>query len=108
MTMKKDENQSTHDKRNWELGRFGVAGCHGPSQFASEETSGATAIIIQRCCIAPGNHDLFCRNTINPLGWGSASIEIQGQIYCDELSDGYERKEDVLILGKLIQSLCVF
>ena len=50
----------------------------------------------ERCCLLPGVHALSCQNEKGPFGWGKSSIEIQGQLFCDDFV-GYKAMRHVLI-----------
>ena len=56
-----------------------------------------------RCCLQPGRHTLRCENiaSYEPNGWGSVSLKIQGQEYCNNFF-GSTALRDVWISGKLI------
>ena len=47
---------------------------------------------IERCCLTPGRHVLTCQNEDRPYGWGNASVEIQGQRYCDDFFGSMARR----------------
>ena len=70
--------------RNWKMGS-----CFGPKQFpdrlhASSNRYEANNRYFDLCCLNPGDHVLECSNAIGPYGWGSGSIEISSQRYCDD------------------------
>ena len=75
--------------RKWKLGS-----CHG-----SQEYEYGRALFVERCCIPAGNYTLICQNKKANSGWGDASIEIQGQKYCDDFI-GWEAMQEITVLCK--------
>lgn len=95
MTIKMDEIEPSYFSRKWELDR-----CHGPSEFGSVQNNSEFTVYGERCCINPGEYVLICKNQINPFGWGLASLNIQGQQYCNDFV-GFRAMRKVLISGKV-------
>ena len=51
-----------------------------------------------RCCLKPGYYTLECGNIFGPYGWGSSSITILGQRYCDDFV-GYKAMRKIGVFG---------
>ena len=62
--------------RKWRMGQ-----CSGIHEY----TFNKRMMYIERCCVNPGEHILSCHDEEKKvkMGWGNASIEINGQTYCD-------------------------
>ena len=52
----------------------------------------------ERCCVAPGEYTLTCKDSFGD-GWGDAFMEIEGQRYCSDFSNGIEATVKVSIEG---------
>ena len=76
----------------WELGT-----CKSPEETFTLEDAELDAYVDQ-CCLKPGRYVLTCQNDKGPFGWGNASIEIQGQKYCNDFIGGKARRI-VMITG---------
>ena len=53
---------------------------------------------VEQCCLTPGRYVLTCQNDKGPFGWGNASVEIQGQKYCNDFI-GRKARRIVMIAG---------
>jgi len=53
-------------------------------------------VYTQSCCIPDGDYVLVCGDSYGD-GWHGASLEIDGQVYCDDFSTGYAQTESVTV-----------
>ena len=74
--------KAAHFNRTWKLGS-----CHGELNDFD---------YFDRCCLTSGQYTLICTNHKSKFGWGNASIEIQGQTYCDDFI-GYKGMRTVYV-----------
>lgn len=55
-------------------------------------------VYVDQCCLTPGRYVLTCQNYKGPFGWSNASVEIQGQKYCNNFI-GRKARRIVMITG---------
>ena len=84
------ENDHHFDNLEWKLDT-----CSSKEMYLLSKNS----THVYRCCLKPGLYTLECSNPEGPYGWGSSSISIHGQKYCDDFV-GYKALRRIEIFGK--------